>query len=447
MVKEGALITRVIQHSIAEELGVEPGDRLLKINGHALEDLIDYQFLISDEYLEVELNKANGEEWVLEVEKELQEDLGLEFAEATFDGIKRCGNQCVFCFVEQMPPGMRETLYVKDDDYRMSFLHGNFITFTNLSEKNLQRIIRMRLSPLYISVHTTNPELRQKMLNSVRAGKLIGQLKQLAAAGIELHTQVVTCPGLNDGPELARTIRELGNLYPAVQSIAIVPVGLTKYREKLYPLRLFTAEEAQQVIVQVTNFQQEFWFKNHRFLVYAADEFYLMAGLALPEATTYEDFPQTENGVGLVRLFLDSFQQEKPKIIGKINKPTKLLLVTGKSAGKLIQNLAAELNLESNLMVKVVIVPNHYFGETVTVAGLLTGQDLVSTLLTGSTQLDSDTIVCIPSVMLKAGEAIFLDGMTLQAFAEQLGNPIKVLDMEHQAADLINLVLALQENQ
>ncbi len=442
---QGAMISRVVPDSIAHELGVEPGDRLVKINGQALEDLIDYRFMTSDEYLEVEIVKADGEQWVLEVEKDLDEDLGLEFEQSTFDGIKRCANKCVFCFVDQMPPGTRDTLYVKDDDYRMSFLHGNFITFTNLGEHDLNRIIRLRLSPLYVSVHTTNPQLREKMLNSPRAGDIMHQLTRLAESGIELHTQVVAAPGINDGPELDRTLRELGALYPAVQSIAVVPVGLTRYREQLYPLKLFTPEEALAVIRQVEAFQRQFRDQHRRYLVYAADEFYLLAGRAVPPASHYEDFPQTENGIGLVRLFLDSFTAEKPRLPASLNRKTRLILVTGKSAEKILTGMAEELNLVGKLEVDAVSVPNRFFGETVTVAGLVTGQDIARTLegYFAGKKADEGTVVCIPSVMLKSGEEIFLDGMTVEELAAQLGRQVRILEMDRQAEDLVDTVLEL----
>jgi putative radical SAM enzyme (TIGR03279 family) len=456
MSKRGAVISCVVPESIAHQLEVEPGDRLVKINGQVLEDLIDYRFMLSDESLEVELEKANGEEWVLEVEKELDEDLGLEFEQSTFDGIKRCANKCLFCFVDQMPPETRDTLHVKDDDYRMSFLHGNFITFTNVGEAELNRIIRLRLSPLYVSVHTTHPRLREKMLNSRQAGAILSQLTKLTEAGIEIHTQIVATPELNDGMELERTLRELGGLYPGVQSIAVVPVGLTGYREGLYPLRLFAPEEAALLIKQVENFQLQFQAKFGRYLVYAADEFYLLANQAIPPAEYYEDFPQTENGIGLIRLFLDSFNLEKSKLPASMDQTIQLLLVTGKSAKKVLTNLAKELEQVNKLKVEVISVPNRFFGETVTVAGLVTGQDIAYTLANhlaadanlkanaeanANANANANSVICIPSVMLKAGEEVFLDGMTLNELANQLGRPIRIIDLTPQADDLIELIL------
>ena len=412
--------------SIAEEAGIEAGDVITAINGVPLEDLIDYRFQVAGEDLELEMSKAHGEEWVLEIEKDYDEDLGLEFAQSTFDGIKRCHNRCVFCFVDQMPPGLRDTLYIKDDDYRMSVLHGNFITGTNLTGEQVDRIIRFRLSPLYLSIHTTNPELRVKMLNNRQAGEILGHLEKMAEAGLEIHAQIVLCPGLNDGVELDRTIKDLSRFYPQVQSIAVVPVGLTKFREGLYQLNTYDAESAKAVINQAACWQYDFTGKYQNNLVYLADEFYLLAGEEIPPRENYGDFPQTENGVGLVRLFLDSFVQGAKELPGKIEPAKKVTLATGLSGAKALKGLVEQLNRVAGLEVQLVPVTNHFFGPQVTVAGLLTGQDI----LRGLRGLDLGRKLILPSVMLKAGEAVFLDGTTVTALEEELATPVEIVDAQ-----------------
>lgn len=446
MKPKGALIVGVRPDSIAEEMSVQPGDRLLTINGQVLQDLIDYRYLSADDELEVEIIKPSGEVWVLDVEKDPDEELGLEFAEATFDGIKRCRNKCIFCFVDQMPPGLRESLYIKDDDYRMSFLHGNFVTFTNLSGNDLDRLLQLRLSPLYVSVHTTNPELRQTMLSNRRAGDVLGQLAVLAGAGIHLHTQIVVCPGINDGPELARTLEDLGKLFPAVRSIAVVPVGLTGFREGLPTLRLYTPKEASQVLELVDQYREQFAQRLCTALAYCADEFFLLAGRPIPSAEYYEEFPQTENGVGLTRLFLDSFARNFPLLPASLQRDVRLVLVTGRSAQKILAAVAEQLNQVGRLEVNLVGVNNTFFGETVTVAGLLTGGDISRSLkqyLAEDSADQTKPIVCIPSVMLKAGEETFLDGTTISDLRQQLRCPVEVIDLENQADGLIDKIREL----
>jgi len=422
----GAVVAGVRAGSIAEEVGIEAGDVVTAINGVPLEDLIDYRFQATGEYIELELLKVNGEEWVLEIDKDYDEDLGIEFAWSTFDGINRCHNRCVFCFVDQMPPGMRETLYVKDDDYRMSVLHGNFITGTNLTGEQVERIIRFRLSPLYLSVHTTNPELRVRMLNNKRAGEVLGYLKELAQAGIEMHTQIVLCPGLNDGAELDKTISDLGRLYPAVQSIAVVPVGLTRFRQGLYELKTYRKDTAKDVIGQVTRRQQEFYGKYENNLVYLADEFYLLAGEEVPLREHYGDFPQTENGVGLVRLFLDSFAEAAEKLPIAIEPGRKVTLATGISGAKVLAGPVQRLNQVAGLEIQLIPVVNEFFGDRVTVAGLITGKDLIR----GLKGADLGHKLLLPSVMLKAGEPVFLDGTTVEEVEKALGTPVEVVEAQ-----------------
>ncbi|MDD4335658.1 MAG: DUF512 domain-containing protein, partial [Desulfotomaculaceae bacterium] len=307
MKRRGLKIYMVEPGSIAEELGVAVGDRVTAINGAPVLDLIDFRFLAADELLFIDLKKADGEEWVLEVEKDFDQDLGINFGAGGFGPVIKCINKCVFCFVDQMPPGMRRTLYVKDDDYRLSFWNGNFITLTNLSENKLKRIARQRLGPLYISVHTTNPVLREKMLGSSRAGSIMEQLRFLAEAGIEMHTQVVLCPGLNDAAELERTAGDLISLWPAVKSLAVVPVGLTRFREDLYSLAAFTPEKARALLRWIHTRQKELITGYKHPFIFASDEFYLLAEEPVPAAERYDGFPQLENGVGLTRLFLNEW--------------------------------------------------------------------------------------------------------------------------------------------
>ncbi|HEX3030906.1 MAG TPA: DUF512 domain-containing protein [Bacillota bacterium] len=439
MALKGGLIARVEPGSIGEEMGLIAGDCLTAINGQPLEDLIDYRFMIADEYLEIEVLRADGEEWLLELDKEFDEDLGLEFEQSTFDGIRSCRNKCVFCFVDQMPPGMRKTLYVKDDDYRMSFLHGNFITFTNVGEEELSRIIRLRLSPLYISVHTTNPELRSKMLHNPKAGQILEQVRQLVEAGIEVHTQVVVCPGYNDGAELERTLKDLAGLFPGVCSVAVVPVGVTAFRKDLPALRLFNASQAAGVINLVEGMAASFRREHGISLVYVADEFYVLAGKQVPPCELYDEFPQLENGVGLVRLLLDSWTREQQNLPQALTTPMKFLLVTGKSAQGILEGIAGGLKRVNGLEAQVVPVSNSFFGDTVTVAGLVTGGDIITALQAVNCEQEA-SVVCIPSVMLNSTGEFFLDGRTPAELQAETGFTVQIIDLNRGVADLTDLV-------
>lgn len=428
--KRRAKINSVRPGSIAASLGVEPGDELVSINGEPVLDIIAYRYLTAAEEIEVEIVKADGQRLILEIEKDYNEDLGLEFAEATFDGLRRCQNKCLFCFVDQLPPGLRSSLYVKDDDYRYSFLTGNFITLTNLKPQDWERICRFRLSPLYISVHTTNPDLRAYILGNKRGAHILEQLKRLKEAGIEFHTQIVLCPGLNDGPELDRTLEDLFSFFPALRSIAVVPVGLTSHRKGLFPLKRYSREEALQVVEQVERWQRRFKRLVGSRLVYPADEFYLLAGLKLPPARFYEGFPQEENGVGLTRRFLDSFRQEIRKFFAQgrlpASLPRRILIATGKLAAPLLKELVDELQDKiQDLEIRVVSITNNFLGAEVTVAGLLGGEDIFRGLK--EAQVKEGENVFIPSVMLKRGEDVFLDGWSLSDLKERLGIEIQVV--------------------
>ncbi len=424
MTDNGLLITDVEDQSIAEELGVKPGDRLLSINEQPVRDILDYRFLCAAEELLVKVTTQAGEVWELEIEKEYEEDLGLDFGEHSFGATRRCHNRCLFCFVDQMAPKMRETLYIKDDDYRLSFWQGNFVTLTNVKEAELQRIIDQRMGPLFISVHTTNPELRARMLNNRFAGNIMDQLSKLAKAGIEMHTQVVLCPDINDGAELKRTIEDLAGLWPEVQSMAVVPVGVTKYRQGLYNLRTFTQSEASQVIDLVEGYQQEFLEQWGDSFVYASDEFYVMAGKPIPPTENYGNFPQTENGVGLARLFLDEWDSIKDDLPQRISSNHRVTLVTGTSGAAILQQVVDGLNQIKDLQVDLEVVKNQFFGESVTVTGLLTGGDIIKALKNKNL---GDAVI-LPSVMLRDGEEVFLDDVTVSDVADKIQTPVEVVD-------------------
>ncbi len=432
-----AVIDRVRPDSIAEEMDIKPGDAVLSINGQKPRDLIDYRFLCADDDLEVEVLRKDGEVWLCDIQKDYDEDLGLGFTEDTFDGIRSCANKCIFCFVDQMPPDLRETLYVKDDDFRLSFLHGNFVTLTNLTEKDLERILAMRISPLYVSVHCTNPGLRRQMLGNRNAGKIMDQLSLLTGRGIEVHTQVVLCPGVNDGEELDRTVRDLTSLWPGVLSTAIVPVGLTRFRDNLPALRWFKAGEVSELIDKVTGLQEGFLRKYGSPLVYLADEFYVMAGRDFPPDRYYGGYPQLENGVGLVRLFYDSFSAEEGSLPKSLVSPRNIAVVTGVSGEYVLRPLVERLNRVENLHVELIGAPNEFFGGHVTVAGLLTGTDVVKAL---KERRPFDRIL-LPSVMCKRDEPVFLDGKRPADLEQELSTPVLVINIEEGAREFIKAVV------
>ncbi len=431
----GLIITSVADNSIADELRLQPGDVLLQINGQEISDILDYQYLIADEYLQVLVRKYNEEHWLIEIEKDYDENLGLAFQDDGWGPTRQCANKCIFCFVDQMPGQMRPTLYIKDDDYRLSFAQGNFITLTNAGPADLERIAQMRLSPLYISVHTTNPALRRQMMGNPKAEKIMDQLRYLAKAGIQMHTQVVLCPGINDGPELNRTITDLAELWPAVRSLAVVPVGLTTHRQGLFGLRSYNASEARSVVREVQLWQKVFITEYQYPLVFASDEFYLLAGEPIPSAEEYGGFPQTENGVGLVRLFMDEWQQLAGLLPERIEQPVRCSLVTGTLAGSLLALVVDELNQIAGLRMKLHVLENNYFGKTVTVAGLLTGQDL----LAGLEGRDLGDRLFIPGVMLREGEHVFLDDLTLEELAGRLKVQVIPVDNPAELMQLLKL--------
>lgn len=403
--------------SIADELGVQSGDFLLKVNGEPVNDLVDYLVEESRECLHVEIENSGGEVKVLTVEHDSDEPLGLNLPHPE---PKQCGNNCIFCFVHQLPRGMRKTLYVKDEDYRFSYLYGAYVTLTNLSEENLQRIIKKHLSPLYVSVHAADNELRQKLLGQ-RAQDVLPLLEKLVAGGIEIHTQIVVCPGINDGELLAHTCKKLSSLAPGVKSLAIVPVGLTGHRQRLPELRTHTDQEASELVAWIEVKQSELLQQLGTRFVFAADELYLKAGQAFPPLAAYEDLAQIENGIGLIPLFR-SQSAEVLAVAESLTLPS-ISLVTGVSAANEIRSFAEKLAEKCNLDLRVHVVENRFFGGYVTVAGLLTGQDLHD-------QLSDDSlgeILMIPDVMLREGEELFLDDMTVNTLSESLGVQVEVV--------------------
>lgn len=430
MKMNGHRIKKVLPGSIAEELGIEAGDRLLSIDGTRIEDIFDYQFLVQDDCIEVLLEKPDGEQWILEVEKESDEDLGVEFENALMDEYRHCQNKCVFCFIDQMPPGMRETLYFKDDDSRLSFLQGNYVTLTNMSEHDVDRICRYRLSPINISVHAMNPDLRCRMLNNRFAGEALKKLDALHQADITMNGQIVLCKGLNDGKELEYSISRLMEYLPNMQSLSVVPVGLTKYREGLYPLEAFTRKDAIAVIELITKYQEECYAKYGVHFVHASDEWYILAGMELPPEERYDGYLQLENGVGMLRLMMDEFEdcmERMKREHGFPDMPPEgrdISLATGRLAYPYIQKMAERVaDACPGLRTAVYPITNHYFGEQITVAGLITGKDLLEQLkdaFLGSCLL-------LPETMLRSGEDVFLDDTTVSELEKTLQVPIYIV--------------------
>ncbi|AET66828.1 Fe-S oxidoreductase [Desulfosporosinus orientis DSM 765] len=420
---KGLVIAAVHPGSIAEEMEIEVGDRVLAVNEEELRDIIDFQYGISEDEFMLLIEKADGELWELDIEKDPGEFLGLEVETVSAEGLKKCNNNCSFCFVAQMPKGMRSSLYDRDDDYRLSLTQGSFITLSNLSEEDLDRITSLHLSPMYVSVHAWNPEVRTQLMKNPRAGKLPEQFRRLAEAGIVVHAQIVLVPEHNDGDALKETVERLGELYPSVQSIAVVPVGLTRFREKLTPLRGFTGEEASQLLDLAEKWQQEFFKKTGRHLVYFSDEFYILASRKFPEFSVYDDFPQLENGVGMARKFITEMESAWDQLPDKVSKRT-VHLITGKAAFELFTTWGKRLmERVENLSVKVHEIHNDFFGLSVTAAGLLTAQDIARQLgdLLGENFL-------IPRTMLKADEDIFLDDLSVEWLEEKVNGKASIVD-------------------
>lgn len=408
---KGGLIKAVEPRSLAARLGLKPGDRIIAVNGHLLRDVIDFRFYGAEEEVELMVERE-GRRFTLRAHREYGEEWGVEFAQPVFDGIRRCNNHCDFCFLNQMPPGMRRSLYVRDDDYRYSFLFGNFITLTNLTEEDWQRLAEQRLSPLYVSVHSTELELRRALLSNPQAPDVMEQIRRLGELGIKVHTQIVLTPGRNDGPHLARSIEDLAVLYPTVASVAVVPVGVTRFQRQ--GIRPYARAEAEEVVSMVLDYQARFRKEHGIGLVYLSDEWYFLCELPLPPAEDYDGFPQLENGVGIARAFLEDWEAERAELGPLALEAT---VVCGAMPYPLVCSVMEEFSALTGAEVRVVSVENRFFGPTVTVSGLLTGRDVVDALrgkITGD-------LVVLPRAMFDAEGKLTLDDMTLGDLERALG--------------------------
>ncbi len=425
-----ARITSVVPRSIAEEIGFEAGDRLVSVNGERPRDLIDYRFLCSDEVLDLEVLDTKGVSHHIEIEKDYDEELGLEFETALFDGLIQCVNRCPFCFIDQQPPGKRETLYLKDDDYRLSFLYGSYLTLTNIPPAEWERIARLRLSPLYVSVHATEGEVRSRLLKNDRAAKILDHLAWFQKHRLQIHAQVVVCPGINDGPHLEQTLRDLARFHngdvPAVASAAVVPVGLTRFRPDQDELVPVTTAKAQEVIAQVQALQAEFQAKLGTTFAWLADEWFLIGRQPLPPEEHYGSYPQIGNGVGSIRLFLKEFEVVAQTLPHQVSKPRTYTWVVGNAVEQAFAPLVDRLNQIQGLTVNMAPINSDYWGQAITVTGLLTGQDI-------ATQLNDKPLgdaVLLPALMLKQGdsqrpdETFFLDDMSLAQLENKLNCPV-----------------------
>ncbi len=455
------IIKHVIPGSIAEELGIEPGDKLLQISDTDIEDIFDYQFLIQDEYIEVLIEKQDGEQWLLEIDKEFDEDLGIEFENGLMDNYRSCHNKCIFCFIDQMPKGMRDTLYFKDDDSRLSFLQGNYVTLTNMSDHDIDRIIRYHMSPINISFQTMNPLLRCKMLNNRFAGEALKKVDKLFEHEIYMNGQIVLCKGINDGAELEHSISELVKYLPYLESVSVVPVGLSKYRDGLYPLEPFTKEEAKEVLALIHKWQEELFPKYGLHFIHASDEWYILAEEELPEADNYDGYIQYENGVGMLRMLTDEVEEafrkfsagkyhdakntafgKKTKEAAKniqMNRPREISMATGKLAYPYIKWFAEKaMALCPELKVHVYEIRNDFFGEMITVSGLLTAQDIMK-------QLDGKPLgeaLYLPENVLRSGETVFLDDFTIWDVQNTLQVPVNIV--KSNGYDLLSSMLGVQ---
>jgi len=414
MKKNEHVVKDIVPGSIAEELEIEPGDILLKINDEVIEDIFDYQYYCEDEYIVVTIQKPDGEEWELEIEKDEDEDLGIIFENGLMDDYRSCHNKCIFCFIDQMPKGMRETLYFKDDDARLSFLQGNYITLTNMSDHDIDKVIKYRLSPINISFQTTNPELRCKMLNNRFAGEALNKVKKFYDAGIEMNGQIVLCKGVNDGDELERSLRDLYGYLPHLKSVSIVPVGLSKYRDGLYPLKPFDKRDAEVLIDTVEKWQQKAMEEYRLHFVHASDEWYILADRDMPYEESYDGYLQLENGVGMLRLMIDEFDDAlkeavDKKVKGFVPVKEKVSVITGKLAYPYILQMAKRLMEEfPEKEIQVIPIRNEFFGEMITVSGLLTGQDIIKQCK----DLDLGERLMLPENLLRSGEIVLLDDIT-----------------------------------
>ncbi|MCR4435832.1 MAG: DUF512 domain-containing protein [Clostridiales bacterium] len=423
--------------SIAQEAGIEQGDVLLSINGAGIRDIFDYRFLITGENIVVKVQKPSGEIWEVDIEKDEYEDLGIEFRNSMIDETKSCRNKCIFCFIDQLPKGLRKTLYFKDDDSRLSFLTGSYITLTNVSDEDIDRIIRYRMAPINISVHTTNPGLRKYMLKNRHAGNVMDRIKKLVDGGITVNCQIVLCRNVNDGRELDRTLSDLVKLYPGMKSISVVPVGITKYREGLCELAPYDKESSAEVVKQVEGWQRKMFQTLKSRIVYIADEFYIMAGIEIPDYEVYEDFPQIENGVGLIASLRDEFNESLKSLPGgRLAQERHISIATGVLAYRYIKEMCEAVEKKyRGLTISVYKIKNDFFGENITVTGLLTGRDIMSQL--SGVDLGTELLIC--RSMLKAGEELLLDDFTVAML--EGGLDVKITVVENNGKDFVDKVL------
>lgn len=428
-------IEKVEEGSIAEELEIQKGDKILSINGEEVSDILEYKYLISDEYIVLEIEKPDGEIWELEIEKEYDEDLGLQFG-GIIDEPKSCRNKCIFCFIDQLPKGMRKTLYFKDDDTRLSFLQGNFLSLTNIKDKDIDKIIRFRISPINISVHTTDMELRKKMLNNKNAVKLLDYMEKLRQGHIEMKGQIVLCPGINDGEQLEKTIKDLYDYYPELSCTAIVPVGLTRYREGLFQLKEYNEDTAQEVIDQIEAMQKYYLNRIGTRFVFLSDEFYMIAKRETQPFENYEGFSQLENGVGLKAMFNHELQKSLDEIDGSIRGLTSGALLTGEYAFPILEEACRKI-IEKlpGLELSTIAIKNEFFGASVKVAGLITGRDIISQLKGKNISED----IFIPENMLRRGETVFLDDITIEDIEKELN--IKIIVCKQDGSDLVSKII------
>ena len=432
---KGHKIKSVEPGSIAEELDIQPGDVLLKVNDQELKDIFDYHDLCNDEDITVLIEKPDGEQWELDIEKDYSEDLGMDFEQGLMDNYRSCRNKCMFCFIDQMPPGMRETLYFKDDDARLSFLQGNYITLTNMKEEDVERIIKYRLSPINISVHTVNPELRNKMLHNRFAGEAMDKIKKLYDNRIEMNSQIVLCKGINDGVELERSIEYLSNLLPYMKSLSVVPVGLTKFREKLYPLEKFTKKESIEVLNIIHKWQDKLLKEYGTRFVFASDEWYLKAEMPIPNEDYYEGYGQLENGVGMIRSLTNEYDAYIASLDGD-DREKEVSLATGVLAYPIIKHLADKLSKKyPNVNCHVYEIQNDFFGRDITVAGLLTGQDIINQLK----NKELGDYLILPEVLLRSGEMVLLDDLTIDDLQKTLQKEIRIVKSD--GASFIDTIL------
>lgn len=426
---------------IGEEMGIEPGDKLLAINGNEIQDVFDYYYYEESEELLLLIEKPDGEQWELEIEKDEDESLGIEFDQSLMDEYRSCRNKCMFCFIDQMPKGMRETLYFKDDDSRLSFLQGNYITLTNMSDHDVERIVKYRLEPINISFQTTNPELRCKMLHNRFAGDALKKVDILYQGQIEMNGQIVLCKGVNDKEELERTIRDLTGYLPYLKSVSVVPVGLTKYRDGLYPLEPFTKEDAKEVLSVIHRWQEKIYKEYGMHMIHAGDEWYVLAEEEVPEEERYDGYLQLENGVGMMRLLFNEVQEALSKVTGD-DRTREISLATGYLMYPYIGKILEEIRKKfPNITTHLYAIRNEFFGERITVSGLITGGDLMK-------QLKDKPLgerLLLPCNMLKIGEPVFLDDFTLQEVEDSL--QVKTDIVKSSGQDLLDAVIGVYENE